>query len=135
MWFEKSFFRKCFDNYGPLCHCIQIFGPSNSNIKTKENLISLKTETHKNLDGHLIGPSSFELLNLNDCFYVVSKDGLVLLVDLNKNFKTSMKVSQIKSKYSDKKQKSMDAFEVKNFTPSIPRPSFNLRWPFSLKKQ
>ena len=114
---------------------VNVISSSNSNIKTKENLIFLKTETHKNLDGHFISPSSFELLNLNDCFYVVSKDGLVLLVDLNKNFKASMKVSQLKSKYSDKKQKSMDAFEVKNFTPSIPRPSFNFRWPLSFKKQ
>ncbi len=55
---------------------INVISSSNSNIKTKENLISLKTETHKNLDGHLISPSSFELLDLNDCFYVVSKDGL-----------------------------------------------------------
>ena len=114
---------------------VNVISSSNSNIKTKENLIFLKTETHKNLDGHFISPSSFELLNLNDCFYVVSKDGLVLLVDLNKNFKASMKASQLKSKYSDKKQKSMDAFEVKNFTPSIPRPSFNFRWPLSFKKQ
>ena len=106
-----------------------------SKNKKKFKLISLKTENHKNLDGHLISPSSFELLDLNDCFYVVSKNGLVLLVDLNKNFKASMKASKLKSKYSDKKQKSMDTFEVKNFTPSIPRPSFNFRWPLSLKKQ
>ena len=114
---------------------VNVICSSNSNIKTQENLISLKTETHQNLDGYFISSSSFELLNLNECFYVVSKDGLVLLVDLNKNFKTSMNVSQIKSKYSDKKQKSLDAFEVENFTPSIPKPSFNLRLPFRFKKQ
>ena len=108
---------------------------SNLNIKTKEKLIILKTENHKNAGGDLISSSTFELLNLKDCFYIVSKDGLVLFVDLNQNFKTSMEVSQINSKYSDKKQKSMDSFNVKNFKASLPRPSFNLRWPLGLKKQ
>ena len=108
---------------------------SASNIKAKENLITLKTEDHKISNGQLISPSSFELLNLNECFYVVSKDGLVLFVDLIKNYKTSTKVSQIKSKYSDKKQKSMDSFEVKKFTASLPKPTFNLRWPLRFKRQ
>jgi len=108
---------------------------SNLNIKTKEKHIILKTENHKNAGGDLISSSTFELLNLKDCFYIVSKDGLVLFVDLNQNFKTSMEVSQINSKYSDKKQKSMDSFNVKNFKASLPRPSFNLRWPLGLKKQ
>jgi hypothetical protein len=114
---------------------INIVCSSNSNINTKENLITLKTEDHKGLDGQLISTSSYELLNLNDCFYVVSKDGLVQFVDLIKNFEASMKTSQIKSKYSDKKQKSMDSFDVKNFTASLPRASFNLRLPPIFKKQ
>ena len=114
---------------------INIVCSSNSNINTKENLITLKTEDHKGLDGQLISTSSYELLNLNDCFYVVSKDGLVQFVDLIKNFKASMKASQIKSKYSDKKQKSMDSFDVKNFTASLPRASFNFRLPPIFKKQ
>ena len=100
-----------------------------------EEKFTLKTEDHKGLDGQLISISSYELLNLNDCFYVVSKDGLVQFVDLIKNFKASMKTSQIKSKYSDKKQKSMDSFDVKNFTASLPRASFNFRLPPIFKKQ
>ena len=68
-------------------------------------------------------------------FYGFDKPFMERFVDLIKNFKASMKTSQIKSKYSDKKQKSMDSFDVKNFTASLPRGSFNLRLPPIFKKQ
>ena len=53
----------------------------------------------------------------------------------NNNFKNNMKPSNVKSNYSDIKQKSMDNFEVKNFKASLPKVNLNFRWPIRFKKQ
>lgn len=108
---------------------------SNLKLNTKKNVIKLKSSQDKQSDGFDVSPSSYELLNLDNCFYIISKEGLILHLEQNNNFKNNMKPSNVKSNYSDIKQKSMDNFEVKNFKASLPKVNLNFRWPVRFKKQ
>tara|TARA_B100000965_G_scaffold284574_1_gene242505 strand:- start:605 stop:1906 length:1302 start_codon:yes stop_codon:yes gene_type:complete len=117
---------------------INIICSSNLNIKTKNNVIYLKTSLNKNQSGYIISQSSFEYLNLEKCYYEVSSSGLILMVDLNDNINKRSESSSSKSKYYDLKQESLDSFDTNNFKPSLPKLpklKFNFNWPLKSKKQ
>ena len=117
---------------------INIICSSNLNIKTKNNVIYLKTPLNKNQSGYIISQSSFEYLNLEKYYYEVSSSGLILMVDLNDNINKKIESSSSKSKYSDPKQVSLDSFDTNNFKPSLPKLpklKFNFNWPLKPKKQ
>ena len=108
---------------------------SRLNIKSKSNIIYLKTPLNKKDKGYNINQSSFELLKLDNCYYEVSPSSLIKMVDLNKNLSDKTKISSYKSKYSDQKQRSLDSFDTKTFKPSLPKIRIRLNWPLKAKNQ
>ncbi len=107
-------------------------------IKTKYNVIYLKTNSSKKQKGYIISQSSFERLNLEHSYYNVSSVGLILMADLIQNANKNSKLSLSKLKYSDQKQKSLDSFHTKDFRPSLPKlpkPRISFNWPLRTKKQ
>ena len=106
--------------------CSSDFSP-----KQKINTILLANSYSKNHFDAKINDSSYELLNLDKCYYLVSPSGLITMVDLISNLNQKSPVASIKSKYSDPQQKTLDTFNVNKFKPSIPK--FSLRFPFFQK--
>ncbi len=117
---------------------INVICSSNKQIKSKKNVIYLKTHSNnKGTNGFTISESSFEHLNLENCYYEVSSTGLILMVELNRNIHKKSK-SDLISNYSDQKQRSLDSFDTKNFKPSLPKLpklKFHLTWPLKPKNQ
>tara|TARA_Y100000996_G_scaffold414693_1_gene406345 strand:- start:7177 stop:8466 length:1290 start_codon:yes stop_codon:yes gene_type:complete len=107
---------------------------SSLDISSKNNVIQLK-HTPERAVGFTISKSSYDLLKLDKCYYVVSSTGLIKMVDINYNFQKKVKPSSSKSKYSDHKQKSLDSFISKNYKPSLPKFNFSFKMPFRPKKQ
>lgn len=108
---------------------------SSLNISPKNNFIQLKHSKDKKLAGHTISKSSYDILSLDVCYYVVSSSGLIKMVDLNENLKKKVKLLPSKSKYIDHKQKSLDSFISKNYKPTLPKFNFSFKMPVKLKKQ
>ena len=111
---------------------------SNVNLKSTSDVIYLKVSSNKNKDGYNISQSTFELLNLDERYYVVSQSGLIMMIDLNKNLNDKSNASSLASQYIDKKQISLDSFNTKNFKaslPKLPKPRISFNWPFRSKKQ
>ena len=106
--------------------CSSDFSP-----KQKINTILLANSYSKNHFDAKINDSSYELLNLDKCYYLVSSSGLITMVDLISNLNQKSPVASIKSKYSDPQQKTLDTFNVNKFKPSIPK--FSFRFPFFQK--
>ena len=117
---------------------INIICSSNIKIKSKNNVIFLKSTFSKNQSGYSISQSSFEHLNLKKYYYKASSTGLILMVDLIENINKKNQSAIYKSKYSDQKQRSLDSFDTKNFKPSLPKlPKLrlNFNWPLKPKNQ
>ena len=111
---------------------------SDVNLKSTSDVIYLKVSSNKNKDGYNISQSTFELLNLDERYYVVSQSGLIMMIDLNKNLNDKSNASSLASQYTDKKQISLDSFNTKNFKaslPKLPKPRISFNWPFRTKKQ
>jgi hypothetical protein len=111
---------------------------SDVSLKSTSDVIYLKVSSNKNKDGYNISQSTFELLNLDERYYVVSQSGLIMMIDLNKNLNDKSNASSLVSQYTDKKQISLDSFNTKNFKPSLPKlpkPRISFNWPFRTKKQ
>ena len=106
--------------------CSSDFSP-----KQKINTILLANSYSKNQFDAKINDSTYELLNLDKCYYLVSPSGLITMVDLSSNLNQKSPVASTKSKYSDSQQKTLDTFNVNNFKPSIPK--FSFRFPFFQK--
>ena len=104
---------------------------SNLSIKKKINTILLANSTSKNEYDAKINDSSYELLNLDKCYYLVSASGLITLADLNSNLNQKTSLTSSKSKYVDTQQKTLDTFNVNEFKPSLPKIKF--RFPFFQK--
>ena len=111
---------------------------SDVNLKSTSDVIYLKVSSNKNKDGYNISQGTFELLNLDERYYVVSQSGLIMMIDLNKNLNNKSNASSLVSQYTDKKQISLDSFNTKNFKaslPKLPKPRISFNWPFRTKKQ
>ena len=111
---------------------------SDVSLKSTSNVIYLKVPSNKNKVGHNISQSTFDLLNLDKRYYLVSQVGLIMMLDLNKNLNDQIDNSSLKSQYTDKKQISLDSFNTKNFKaslPKLPKPKISFNWPFKTKKQ
>ena len=104
---------------------------SNFSPKQKINTILLANSYSKNQYDAKINDSVYELLNLDECYYLVSPSGLITMVDLNSNLNQKSSVTSSKSKYLDTQQKTLDTFNVNKFKPSLPK--IKLRFPFFQK--
>ena len=107
-------------------------------LKSISNVIYLKVPSNKNKDGYNVSQSTFELLNLDERYYLVSQSGLIMMIDLNKNLNDKSNAPSLASQYTDKKQISLDSFNTKNFKaslPKMPKPRISFNWPFRSKKQ
>jgi hypothetical protein len=111
---------------------------SDISLKSTSDVIYLIAPSNKNKEGHNVSQSTFDLLNLDERYYVVSQSGLIMMIDLNKNLNDKSNASSLDSQYTDKKQISLDSFNTKNFKPSLPKlpkPRVSFNWPFRAKKQ
>jgi len=111
---------------------------SDLSLKSTSDVIYLIAPSNKNKEGHNVSQSTFDLLNLDERYYVVSQSGLIMMIDLNKNLNDKSNASSLDSQYTDKKQISLDSFNTKNFKPSLPKlpkPRVSFNWPFRAKKQ
>ena len=104
---------------------------SNFPTKQKINTILLANSSSSNQSDAKINDSAYELLNLDNYYYLVSSAGIITMIELNSNLKKKSQVSSQKSRYSDLKQKTLDTFDAKKFNPTLPK--FSLRFPFFQK--
>jgi len=126
------------DLKGMLKSKVSIICSSDLNIKSKNDIIYLKTSSNKSQAGYRISKSSYELLNLENYYYEVATTGLILMADINKNINKKNLTYSAKSKYSDDKQKSLDSFDAKSYKPTLPKlpkPRISFNWPIRAKKQ
>ena len=121
---SKSIFSLLKDGSNLICS-------SNFSPKKKINTILLSNSSSKNQCDAKINDSAYELLNLDECYYLVSPSGLITMVDLNSNLNQKPSATPSKSKYSDTQQKTLDTFNVNEFKPSLPK--IKLRFPFFQK--
>src|SRR6056300_1324290 len=104
---------------------------SNFPTKQKINTILLANSSSSNQSDAKINDSAYELLNLDNYYYLVSSAGIITMIELNSNLKKKSQVFSQTSRYSDLNQKTLDTFDAKKFNPTLPK--FSLRFPFFQK--
>ncbi len=101
-------------------------------IKNIKNFIFLSDNSDKN--SYKIGKSSYDYLNLDKCYYIIDKHGLITTVDIVDNIGI-INHEDIVPKYSDNKQSSIDNFYATGYEPSLPKLKLPKIWPFKSKTQ
>ena len=106
---------------------------SKFSINTKKNIIKLTSDSVSNKNELQISQGSYDFLDLDKYCYNISQDGLIKTVDLLVNIKKMGRSKSEKYKYSDPKQKVIDAFKVSQFEKGIPPFRLPKLWPFKAK--
>ena len=106
---------------------------SKFSINTKKNIIKLTSDSVSNKNELQISQGSYDFLDLDKYCYNISQDGLIKTVDLLANIKKMGRSKSEKYKYSDPKQKVIDAFKVSQFEKGIPPFRLPKLWPFKAK--
>ena len=106
---------------------------SKFSINTKKNIIKLTSDSVSNKYELQISQGSYDFLDLDKYCYNISQDGLIKTVDLLVNIKKMGRSKSEKYKYSDPKQKVIDAFKVSQFEKGIPPFRLPKLWPFKAK--
>ena len=106
---------------------------SKFSINTKKNIIKLTSDSVSNKNELQISQGSYDFLELDKYCYNISQDGLIKTVDLLVNIKKMGRSKSEKYKYSDPKQKVIDAFKVSQFEKGIPPFRLPKLWPFKAK--
>ena len=106
---------------------------SKFSINTKKNIIKLTSDSVSNKNVLQISQGSYDFLDLDKYCYNISQDGLIKTVDLLVNIKKMGRSKSEKYKYSDPKQKVIDAFKVSQFEKGIPPFRLPKLWPFKAK--
>ena len=106
---------------------------SKFSINTKKNIIKLTSDSVSNKNELQISQGSYDFLDLDKYYYNISQDGLIKTVDLLVNIKKMGRSKSEKYKYSDPKQKVIDAFKVSQFEKGIPPFRLPKLWPFKAK--
>lgn len=106
---------------------------SKFSINTKKNIIKLTSDSASNKNELQISQGSYDFLDLDKYCYNISQDGLIKTVDLLVHIKKMGRSKSEKYKYSDPKQKVIDAFKVSQFEKGIPPFRLPKLWPFKAK--
>ena len=106
---------------------------SKFSINTKKNIIKLTSDSVSNKNELQISQGSYDFLDLDKYCYNISQDGLIKTSDLLVNIKKMGRSKSEKYKYSDPKQKVIDAFKVSQFEKGIPPFRLPKLWPFKAK--
>ena len=106
---------------------------SKFSINTKKNIIKLTSDSVSKKNELQISQGSYDFLDLDKYCYNISQDGLIKTVDLLVNIKKMGRSKSEKYKYSDPKQKVIDAFKVSQFEKGIPPFRLPKLWPFKAK--
>ena len=106
---------------------------SKFSINTKKNIIKLTSDSVSKKNELQISQGSYDFLDLDKYCYNISQDGLIKTVDLLVNIKKMGRSKSEKYKYSDPKQKVIDAFKVSQFKKGIPPFRLPKLWPFKAK--
>ena len=106
---------------------------SKFSINSKLNSIKFTSDLVSNKNDLRISQGSYDLLDLDNYYYIISKDGLIKTADLVVNLKKSGRSKSQKYKYTDPKQKVIDTFRVSQFVRGIPPLRLPQLWPFKAK--
>ena len=106
---------------------------SKFSINTKKNIIKLTSDSVSKKNELQISQGSYDFLDLDKYCYNISQDGLINTADLLVNIKKMGRSKSEKYKYSDPKQKVIDAFKVSQFEKGIPPFRLPKLWPFKAK--
>ena len=101
-------------------------------LKNIKNFIYLSVNSNK--DSYEISKSSYDYLNLDKCYYIIDKHGLISTIDIVDNIGIE-NLRDIESKYTDHKQSSIDNFYATGYEPSLPKLKLPKIWPFKSKTQ
>jgi len=106
---------------------------SKFSINSNLNSIKFTSDLVSNKNDLRISQGSYDLLDLDNYYYIISKDGLIKTADLVVNLKKSGRSKSQKYKYTDPKQKVIDTFRVSQFVRGIPPLRLPQLWPFKAK--